>query len=75
MKTRIFSALEEANRNAYISSHIENDCGCESDGELWRPVEDCPVHGIDSDPWWAALNDRLDARWPGTWVRRSDLHV
>ena len=67
-KYRTFTSNDEANRNAYITSHVENDCdGCESDGDLWRPAEDCPVHGAHCEQWWADLNARLDARWPGEW--------
>lgn len=65
---RTFTENEQANRDAYITSHIENDCaGCYSYGDLWRPTEHCPVHGLACETWWEALNKRLDERWPGTW--------
>lgn len=72
---RTFTPNEEANRDAWISARVENDCkGCtsryETDGyETWTPAEECPVHGITCEAWWAELNVQLDARWPGTWTR------
>lgn len=72
---RTFTDNEQANRDAWVTSRIENDCdGCEStycgDGyEAWTPAEKCPVHGIDCDGWWVDLNAELDRRWPGTWAK------
>ena len=70
---RTFTDNEEANRDAWITRRVENDCdGCESrydrDGyETWTPAERCPVHGRGAETWWANLNTQLDLRWPGTW--------
>lgn len=67
---RTFTESEQANRDAWVSSRVANDCGpCESDGEWWQPTRDCPVHGEHCEPWWADLNRELDERWPGTWHR------
>jgi hypothetical protein len=72
-QSRTFTADERANRDAWVTSRVENDCaGCDSiyDGGLevgFRPAEHCPVHGIDAQTWWDELNEQLDERWPGTW--------
>lgn len=71
--TRTFAPHELANRDAWITSRVENDCdGCETiayaDGDAWRPAQDCPVHGEHPESWWADLNRELDRRWPGTWL-------
>jgi hypothetical protein len=74
MSVRVFTEPETQQRNDWITARIENDCvGCEEvyhpDGERsWHPVERCPVHGVEADDWWAALNVELDLRWPGQWT-------
>jgi hypothetical protein len=67
---RTFTENERANRDAWITGRVENDCeGCVEfdNGMGWTPVERCPVHGRESDDWWRELNVELDRRWPGTW--------
>lgn len=72
---RTFTENERANRDAWITHRVENDCdGCiEFDnGTGWAPVECCPVHGRDAEEWWAELNVELDRRWPGTWHDKAE---
>ena len=70
---RTFTPNETHERDVWVTQAIENDCeGCReqplSDGySQWRPVEDCPVHGVNAESWWDMINDRLDERWPGVW--------
>jgi len=71
---RTFTGSEQANRDAWLESRIAEDChACVTthyaDCESWTPAESCPVHGAlqISRPWWNAVNDELDSRWPGTW--------
>lgn len=73
MLCRTFTTVERYQRDAWITTRIENDCvGCETlshaDGyDSWRPAERCPVHGVDCATWWEHLNAELDRRWPGRW--------
>lgn len=71
--SRTFTEREQADRDAWVTARVSNDCaGCETvylaDSEAWRPAEACPVHGLEADAWWRELNVELDRRWPGRWV-------